>query len=251
MYKCSGGSPGHIVWCSPSCMSTEAFWVPGSHSHWSHIRLIKSDSRPASWLTQFAPVHFPFHAEHMHAHIYSDTDPDERLNVCTQTENRRRVGQHPLSSNEKQRKLLPWQLPAHIFRRTQISCLTAVVLFWFSFDSHGIPRRISSPPQEFMQNHLKLNSRNLRRREAEFIPLRLKKKYHKLLNGKSLIWAIPSWPWASFSVVHSAVELLYNKNTGFIQIALFSHYRWACLSLLHLPWNHTVFTFLCLSQKTS
>lgn len=126
-------------------MATEAFWVPGSRSHWSHIRLIKSDSRPASWLTQFALIRFPFHAEHTHAHIYAHADLDARLNMCTETENQQREGQYPLSSNEKQKKPLPWQLPAYIFRRTQISCLTAVVLFWFSFDSRGIPRQIISP----------------------------------------------------------------------------------------------------------
>lgn len=135
----------YIVWSRPSCMATEAFWVPGSHSHWSHIRLIKSDSRPASWLTRFALIRFPFHAEHTHAHIYTHTHTDGRLNVCTQTENQQRVGQYPLSSNEKQKKRLPWQLPAYIFRRTQISCLTAIVLFWLSFDSRSIPRRIISP----------------------------------------------------------------------------------------------------------
>lgn len=51
-------------WSRLSCVATEAFRVPASHSHWSHIRLIKSDSRPASWLTQFALIRFPFHAEH-------------------------------------------------------------------------------------------------------------------------------------------------------------------------------------------
>lgn len=126
----------YIVWSRLSCMATEALWVPGSHSHRSHIRLIKSDSRPASWLTQFALIRFPFHAEHTHAQAW----------MCAQTQNQQRVGQYPMSSNEKQQKKpLPWQLPAYIFRRTQISCLTAIVLFWFSFDSRGIPRRISSP----------------------------------------------------------------------------------------------------------
>lgn len=134
-----------IVWSRLSCMATEAFWVPGSHSHWSHIRLIKSDSRPASWLTQFALIRFPFHAERTHAHIlHTHTRVVRRLNVRTQTENQQRAGQYPLSSNEKQKKPLPWQLPAYIFRRTQISCLTAIVLFWFSFDSRSIPRQIIS-----------------------------------------------------------------------------------------------------------
>lgn len=68
------------------------------------------------------------------------------------------MGQYPLSSNEKQKKPLPWQLPAYIFRRTQISCLTAIVLFWLSFDSHGIPRRIISQRWEFIWNDRKLNS---------------------------------------------------------------------------------------------
>lgn len=46
---------------------------------------------------------------------------------------------------KSRKRPLPWQLPAYIFRRTQISCLTAIVLFWFPFDSCGIPRRIISP----------------------------------------------------------------------------------------------------------
>lgn len=75
------------VWSRLSCMATEAFRVPASHSHWSHIRLIKSDSRPASWLTQFALIRFPFHAEHnVHAPRIAHTGiegPDALLNVHT------------------------------------------------------------------------------------------------------------------------------------------------------------------------
>lgn len=75
----------NIVWSRLSCMATEASWVPGSHSHWSHIRLIKSDSRPASWLTQFALVRFPFHAEHTRAPFYIHTHTHARAHGKTWT----------------------------------------------------------------------------------------------------------------------------------------------------------------------
>lgn len=55
------------LWAQVS-VSQQPPLMPGLHSHWSHIRLIESDLRPASWLTQFALVCFPFHAEHRPTH---------------------------------------------------------------------------------------------------------------------------------------------------------------------------------------
>lgn len=75
-----------------------------------------------------------------------------------------------MSSNEKQKKPLPWQLPAYIFRRTQISCLTAIVLFWFPFDSCGIPRRIISPPARISAQSPRIkSSSHLCRQEAAML----------------------------------------------------------------------------------
>lgn len=72
----------HVVWSRLSCMATEAFWMPASHSHWSHIRLIKSDSSPASWLTQFALISFPFHVEH-NACTHTRTQKQRARPGCT------------------------------------------------------------------------------------------------------------------------------------------------------------------------
>lgn len=68
------------IWSRLSCVATEAFRVPASHSHWSHIRLIKSDSRPASWLTQFALIRFPFHAEH-NVHAPTNAHANTRMHT--------------------------------------------------------------------------------------------------------------------------------------------------------------------------
>lgn len=132
-----------------SCMATEAFWVPGSHSHWSHIRLIKSDSRPASWLTQFALIRFPFHAERTLTctHTHSRAHRAFAETCAHKTENQQRAGQHPLSSNEKQKKPLPWQLPAYSTSSggPRFPVWLRSYCFGSLSESRSIPRQIISP----------------------------------------------------------------------------------------------------------
>lgn len=158
----------HIVWSRLSCMATEAFWVPGSHSHWSHIRLIKSDSRPASWLTQFALIRFPFHAEHTHAHIYTHTHRPGctlKKRARKQKTNREWGSTHwALMKSRKSRYLGNCQHTSSGGPRFPVwlrsYCFGSLLIAAASLD------RLSHRWQEFMLNHRELNSSHLRRQEA-------------------------------------------------------------------------------------
>lgn len=104
---------------------------------------------------------------------------------------------------KSRKKLLPWQLPAYIFRRTQISCLPAIVLFWLAFDRCSIPRWIISPLARLYPKSWRIRRRHLCRQKA----VTLKIPNHGL-NLKVLQQKISSTIWGTLSLLLLAEPLL-------------------------------------------
>ena len=202
-------------------MATEAFWVPASHSHWSHIRLIKSDSRPASWLTQFALIRFPFHAERRHTHWHTHTRTRARA-WCTL----KRV--HKQKTNSE-RGSTHWAL-----MKSRKSCYLGncqhtssggprfpVWLWWYCFGSLLIAAAsldgLSHRWQDFMLNPRELNSSHLCRWKAATLKNPQSRIEHLRLQTLKteiflMIWGVLSI--LALSQSHLNAEPLYGESTA-------------------------------------